>query len=438
MLNRPLLAASMVAAIVVSGRTAALPSADSLVEELLQRRIERQVETDVLDQVERSVEGAIERTLDEAERVAERAAPTASDALAGITEVLPPPGEQFQPDLDRDGRTVERGAWLVLADRAQAERLAADGFSVRELRRLDALDRVLLRIEGQEEPEALLALGIEVDRNHVYAPVSEGTGVSSPAGSTASTARGLSVGMVDTAVAVRHEAFRRAAIEQRSFVPYRAPRPTAHGTAVASILVGEGPALRPALPGARLRAASVFFEDDTGSSIATAASLVQALDWLAGSGVRVINMSLAGPPNRVLEAAIQGVAAKGIVVVAAVGNNGPAGEPLYPAAYATVVGITAVDSADRVYVRAGRGRHVAFAAPGVAVEVARAEGGYEAESGTSMAAPIAAAILARALAAPGSSPASVLRAARATAIDLGEPGFDETYGHGRISASGPR
>ena len=149
-------------------------------------------------------------------------------------------------------------------------------------------------------------------------------------------------------------------------------------------------------------------------------------------------MSLAGPPNRVLEAAIQGVVGKGVVVVAAVGNNGPAGEPLYPAAYPTVVGITALDSADRVYVRAGRGRHVAFAAPGVAVNVAHAEGGYRAETGTSMAAPVAAAVLARALAIPGSSPASVLRTARETAIDLGEPGFDETYGHGRISASSPR
>jgi subtilisin family serine protease len=111
-----------------------------------------------------------------------------------------------------------------------------------------------------------------------------------------------------------------------------------------------------------------------------------------------------------------------------------------------VVGVTAVDSADRVYVRAGRGRHVAFAAPGVAVAVARAEGGYGTESGTSMAAPVAAAMLARALGRPGSSPESVLRAARASAIDLGPPGFDETYGHGRIvpidtrpvSASGPK
>jgi hypothetical protein len=81
---------------------------------------------------------------------------------------------------------------------------------------------------------------------------------------------------------------------------------------------------------------------------------------------------------------------------------------------------------------------VAFAAPGVAVEVARAEGGYGEETGTSMAAPVAAAILASALAVPGSSPASVLRAAEASAVDLGEPGFDETYGHGKISASSPR
>ena len=145
-------------------------------------------------------------------------------------------------------------------------------------------------------------------------------------------------------------------------------------------------------------------------------------------------MSLAGPPNRVLEAAISAASERGMLVIAAVGNNGPAGEPLYPAAYAHVVGVTAVDSANRIYRYANRGRHVTFAAPGVRVKVADDGGGYSTESGTSMAAPYAAAIIAQAVA-KGVAPSNdeVLAALKAAAIDLGDKDFDDVFGYGLIA-----
>jgi subtilisin family serine protease len=179
----------------------------------------------------------------------------------------------------------------------------------------------------------------------------------------------------------------------------------------------------------------VFFGDDTGNPIATTASLVAALSWQAAERVAVVNMSLAGPPNRVLETAIEAATADGMVVVAAVGNNGPAGEPLYPAAYATVVGVTAVDSANRIYRYANRGRHVMFAAPGVRVRVAESDGGYDTRSGTSMAAPYAAAIIAQCVATHVTpSTDDVLASLKAAAIDLGARDFDDVFGHGLIAA----
>ena len=57
-------------------------------------------------------------------------------------------------------------------------------------------------------------------------------------------------------------------------------------------------------------------------------------------GVPVINMSLAGPPNEVLKAAIKRALDAGHVIVAAVGNGGPASPPLYPAAYEGVIAVT--------------------------------------------------------------------------------------------------
>lgn len=426
-------AVTIAVAIAVCGTVITAQSLDTVLEDLVEEQIEQQVESELIEALERQVEAGIAR-----------AGAAASHAVSEVVEPVHSLTERFYPDVDPAGRTIERGVWVILAAPEHADRIEQQGFRVRELRRLEALDRVLIRVEapgdrdlaGAAHELALEAPGAWIDLNHVYRGVAGGGAAAAaernapPAASPTAT---VAIGIVDSAVAVEHEALRTAEVEQHDFVPYDRPRPTAHGTAVASILVGDSATLRGALRGARLRAASVFFEDDAGASAATTASLVQAIDWLVASGVRVINMSLAGPPNRVLEATIQQAAAAGIVVVAAVGNNGPVGEPLYPAAYEPVVGITAVDSRNRVYRSANRGRQVTFAAPGVAITVAQSGGGYGKESGTSIAAPYAAAMIARSLVGPGKTPERVLSALKTTALDLGEAGFDETFGFGLIA-----
>jgi subtilisin family serine protease len=406
-----------------SGRAAGA-SLVTLLDDLIEEKIERQVETKVLDAVERAVESQV------------------SEALSRVVEVVPNRTEAFVPDVDSSGGAIERGVWLVLAAPESVEAIEQKGFTVREVRKLEHLDRVLIRIEApadREPAKAQLALvaeapDVRIDHNHLYRGV---VGRDADAGTGAAGSRvpgSVAVGLVDSAIAPQHEALRRAAIEERDFVTYDRPRPKAHGTAVASILVGESATVRGVIRGARLRVASVFFQDDAGGSTATTTSLVRALDWLAGTGVRVINMSLAGPPNRVLEAAVDSVARKGIVVTAAVGNDGPTVAPRYPAAYASVVGITAVDATNRIYLQSNRGRGVMFAAPGVAIDVARTDGGYGNESGTSLASAHAAGIFARAMAAPGATRERVLADLEAAAVDLGEPGVDETFGHGLIKA----
>ena len=85
-----------------------------------------------------------------------------------------------------------------------------------------------------------------------------------------------------------------------------------------------------------------------------------------------------------------------MIVVAAVGNDGPSARPLYPAAFEPVVAVTAVDRRKNIYRWANQGPQVDFAAWGVSTPVALAKGGYGEESGTSFAAPIVAAAIARA------------------------------------------
>src|SRR5206468_7797950 len=112
-----------------------------------------------------------------------------------------------------------------------------------------------------------------------------------------------------------------------------APRPTGHGTAVASLLVGSQGPFHGAATAAQLLVADVYGGNRAAGS---ATSIVRALGWLAGHRAQVINISLVGPPNQLVQRALQAVQARAIAVVAAVGNDGPAAPPQYPASYPRV------------------------------------------------------------------------------------------------------
>ena len=154
---------------------------------------------------------------------------------------------------------------------------------------------------------------------------------------------------------------------------------------------------------------------------------------MAREHVGVINMSLVGPPNVTLERILKIITARGHIVVAAVGNDGPSSPPLYPAAYAEVVAVTAVDSRQRILAEAVRGAHIAFAAPGSEMAAADDSGRFSVVRGTSFAAPIVAALLARELPAPDRDAAArAVTALAMSATDLGASGRDPVYGYGLV------
>lgn len=200
---------------------------------------------------------------------------------------------------------------------------------------------------------------------------------------------GVRIGLIDGGVG-NHPAFTGARIEQRGFAG--AAKPSGHGTAVASLMVGRSGAFHGVAPGATLMVADVY-----GGSAAngSAVAIARAMGWLAGNGVRVVNISLVGPPNPLLAATTKALIARGISVVAAVGNDGPAAPPQYPASYPGVVAVTGVDAKGRALIEAGRAAHVDFAAPGADMAGAVPGGGWESLRGTSFAAPLVAARLAR-------------------------------------------
>jgi subtilisin family serine protease len=181
-----------------------------------------------------------------------------------------------------------------------------------------------------------------------------------------------------------------------------------------------------------LYAADVYCGMPTGGSVD---AIVGALGWMVEKRAAVINVSLVGPKNVMLEQAVRSVIERGHVIVAAVGNDGPAAPPLYPAAYADVVGVTAVDAHRRVLIEAERGPQVMFAALGADLKAASMDHGYAAVRGTSFAAPTVAGLLAVSLAAPDRQAAvAAIDALTKQAIHLGGAGKDLTYGFGLVGS----
>ncbi len=211
-----------------------------------------------------------------------------------------------------------------------------------------------------------------------------------------------------------------------------ASHPAPNGTAVASLLVGEGAAFESVIPGATLYAADVFCGHGGGSL----ALLAIALDWMAREKVAVVNISLVGAKSILLTGLVRAMTARGFLLVAAVGNDGPTAPPLFPAAYPDVVGVTGVDAKRKVLPEACRGEQVDFAAAGAGLSAAAVGGGFEQVRGTSFATPIVAALLARSLQAPDAGEAQiVLEALAATAIDIDNNGDDPSYGKGLVGAA---
>jgi Subtilase family len=412
--------------------------------------VEEAVEEQVADSVEESVEDSVEGTLEEQvagtveQTVEAQVVSSVEDRLENeIDEIL----ERIESEFEVDERRINRHQWLVMAEPEVFEQLAEEGYLFDTVTDLPGMGLRLAEVAAPSSFDiSVVRQGVmdvvgsdraEVDLNHFYtagSPVvaqqeglSPRTAIEFPADTDQLSLR---IGMIDSQVDTTHPSLDSTRIKTRSFAPKGAKLPTFHGTAIASIIAGNNEAYRGLAPSAEVYAAAVFQQDRERGEIASTVSLVRALDWLISSGVDVVNLSLAGPANRLLEAALDRAVEREVMILAAAGNGGPVAAPMYPAAYSSVVAVTAVDAGRKVYRLANRGEYLDLAAPGVGLLHARAGGGYAASSGTSFAVPFAVTAAARLRwLNPGIDALAVLQQA---AEDLGPPGRDEIYGYGLL------
>ncbi|MGE3528740.1 MAG: S8 family serine peptidase, partial [Methyloceanibacter sp.] len=196
---------------------------------------------------------------------------------------------------------------------------------------------------------------------------------------------GVMIAVIDTAIDGTHPELAGAIAGIYDAVGEGPASPESHGTEIAGILVAHA-ALKGVAPEAKLLSVRAFRGGGAEPALSTSFQLLKGIDWAFASGARVMNMSFAGPMDPLLERALKSAAEKGAIFIAAAGNNGPKGGPVYPAAYPEVIAVTATDEKDRLYGKANRGDYVVIAAPGVDIVAPALKRGYDLSSGTSMAA----------------------------------------------------
>lgn len=247
-------------------------------------------------------------------------------------------------------------------------------------------------------------------------------------GCEALTMIGVIDGLVDPKAIMTGPSFK---IHRKNFLNEgAAENASLHGTAIADILVGSG-----RLKDATIYNASVVSIDDNGVQYSGVEPMLKALDWMVSQDVRVVNISLAGPYNRTLHRGIKRAADKGLIIVAAVGNDGANSAPRYPAAFPDVIAATAIDNNMNIYERAVRGKHVDVSAPGVEIFIGHDETGRYV-SGTSIAAPFVSAKIASDIKYKHAESLKEIRTLlKEESLDLGPEGQDATYGAGLIKAN---
>ncbi len=244
------------------------------------------------------------------------------------------------------------------------------------------------------------------------------------------TGEGVRVGVIDSGIN-SHPDFADRLLAGRNFMEETAhPDLTTdeygHGTRVAGLIAAVA-------PGAEL----VPLKITNGGSINVSQLCEAIYEGIDEFGCDVLNLSLGISYEREsLRAAVAYAEKKGVVIVAATGNDGT-GELYYPAVYETVIGVSAVDEYGAVSNRSNHNESVWIAAPGVRVSTTSHRGGYTEESGCSYAVPhVAGAAAVLKSMDPDLTPEGIRTMLSENAADRGIEGYDEYYGWGILNLSG--
>jgi subtilisin family serine protease len=203
------------------------------------------------------------------------------------------------------------------------------------------------------------------------------------------TGRGIKIAVIDTGVDFEHPDLKGQVTDHRDFTAKDAAQFSGdlHGTAVAGVigaLAGNGEGIVGVAPDAELLAYKACWQIEAASMDAACNSLTLAL--ALNSAIRmkphILNLSLTGPPDPLLRQLIERALANGIIVVAAAADRtgSASGFP------ASMAGVIAAYSSDRLDGNAVINRELRLAAPGAEILTTFPHAAYNFMSGSSIAA----------------------------------------------------
>lgn len=241
---------------------------------------------------------------------------------------------------------------------------------------------------------------------------------------------GVTVAIVDSGVAP-HPDLKHAVLDHRNFSSDSVEVDTVgHGTHVAGVIAANG-GMHGIAPDAKLLSLKVLGHSGMGSQKSVAEGVCFAAD--AGAQICCMSLGTAKPEDR-LHAAIKYAYDKGVIVICAAGNDG--GPVNYPAAFMETIGVGAVDKHGKACEFSSRGKEILVAAPGEEITSCWLDGGYATLSGTSMAAPFVAGVLALYVSSLRGDEKidrdKIAKALSQTCVDAGDAGRDSLYGWGLI------
>lgn len=304
---------------------------------------------------------------------------------------------------------------LVFKDQAALTRfLERAGDKIRLMGRLDALNA--LRIGFSDYGDLASLLDGDEEESFVFPVISPSPGEGSVqpgavalgsalrawlgiTGDNSDWGMGVRIAVLDTGVAA-HSAF-STSIRSINLVGLPSD-PTAmngHGTAVASVIIGNQSLTPGVAPGADIISVRIANDNGTSDSFLLAQGIVAAVD----AGANLINISMGSFGDSVLvRNAIEYAAQNGVLIVAAAGNNG-INQVAYPAANDGVIAVGSVDAIGSHLDFSNSGSEIDIAAPGYGVNAAWTENQAVSVSGTSFSSPIVAGAIAAIMTEAGTS-----------------------------------
>lgn len=248
------------------------------------------------------------------------------------------------------------------------------------------------------------------------------------------TGRGVKIGVIDTGIQKDNPQLKVYGgynfVSNNSFYGDS----NGHGTHVAGIISGKpnGNGFSGIAPDAKLYALKVLNNYGEGY----ASDIIAAIDWAIQNKLDIVNLSLGQQePLYALENAVNRAYENGLLVVAAAGNEGGSDSVEYPAKYSSVIAVSALTSKNTLASYSSSGKEVEVSAPGEYILSTYMGSQFAYLSGTSMAAPHVAGVLALYKQEyPQYSNIQLRDLLDKSSIDLGPPGRDYSFGYGLVRA----